>query len=353
MKPVAMLAAVLPLLAAVRADDAAGAWDSLPPLPDPRGVASPFAGVSHGVVIVAGGANFPDKMPWEGGRKVWHDAIRVLERPDGAWRTAGRLPRPLAYGVSVTCGNVVVAIGGSDAERHHAEVLTWEWRDGALAAAAWNPGPLPVALANAAGAVDASGNVFVACGSHEPGEQAASRRVFMVSSREPGAKWRELPELPGPARLLPVAAADGDAFFVFGGAALERSGDRVVRRYLKDAWRWSPREGWKALAEMPAPCVAAPSPAPVADGCCWLIGGDDGSRVGFAPPERHPGFPGTVFRYRIAADRWEAAGRAPAPRATLPCVPMDGRFVLPSGEVRPGVRSPEVWRFAPEVPAPR
>ena len=352
-----MMPRLLPLallLTAVssEADEASGIWGRLPPLPDPRGVASPFAGVSRGVLIVAGGANFPDKMPWEGGRKVWHDTIRVLERPDGEWRTAGRLPRPLAYGVSVTSGDIVMAIGGSDAERHHLDVLTWEWRDGGLAAAAWHPGPLPVPLANAAGAVDGNGNVYVACGSTEPGEQAASKRVFTVSCGAAGARWRELPELPGPARILPVAAADGGSFFVFGGAALERSGDRVVRRYLNDAWRWSPRTGWQALADLPSPCVAAPSPAPVADGCCWLIGGDDGSRVGFSPPERHPGFPGAILRYRIAADRWEMAGRTPAPRATLPCVPMAGRFILPSGEVRPGVRSPEVWTFAP-APAAR
>ena len=38
-------------------------WNQLPSLPDPLGVAAPIAGVSGGALVVAGGANFPGKMP--------------------------------------------------------------------------------------------------------------------------------------------------------------------------------------------------------------------------------------------------------------------------------------------------
>jgi len=57
-------------------------WKPLPPIPDPVGVAAPFAGVSGGALIVAGGANFPDRPPWQGGTKVWHDAVWVLDKPE-------------------------------------------------------------------------------------------------------------------------------------------------------------------------------------------------------------------------------------------------------------------------------
>src|SRR5688572_7918347 len=71
-------------------------WTSLPPLPDPLGFAGPYAGVSNGALLVAGGANFPEGPPWEGHPKVWHDRIFVLERPDGQWRQADdTLPRAL------------------------------------------------------------------------------------------------------------------------------------------------------------------------------------------------------------------------------------------------------------------
>src|SRR5262245_15169524 len=68
-------------------------WKSLPPIPDPVGFAAPFAGVSGGALIVAGGANFPDAMPWEGGQKVWYDAVYALPEPDGKWLTGFKLPR--------------------------------------------------------------------------------------------------------------------------------------------------------------------------------------------------------------------------------------------------------------------
>ena len=53
-------------------------WSELDPIPDQHGLAGMFAGVSHGVLIAAGGANFPDAPPWQNGTKVWHDTIFAL-----------------------------------------------------------------------------------------------------------------------------------------------------------------------------------------------------------------------------------------------------------------------------------
>ena len=44
-------------------------WEKLPPLPNRGGLGSPYAGVSNGKLLVAGGANFPQSPPWEGGKK--------------------------------------------------------------------------------------------------------------------------------------------------------------------------------------------------------------------------------------------------------------------------------------------
>ena len=49
------------------------------------------------------------------------------------------------------------------------------------------------------------------------------------------------------------------------------------------------------------------------------------------------------MEYDAKRDLWSLQGTAPAPRATAPVVAWDGGFVIPSGEMRPGVRSPEVW----------
>lgn len=337
------------LLGSVQAQE----WTQLPPLPDKLGVAGPYAGISNRALLLAGGANFPDKMPWDSGKKAWLDRIWVLELPDGSWKDAGKLPRPLAYGVSLTVDDKVLCLGGGDAQTHTTEVLTMTWKDGALKLQApANPGPLPVPLAFAAGAADSRGRVYLACGLEEPGEKVASNRVFRADWRAATPKWESLPPLPAEPRLLPVAATDGVTFYVFGGAALERLNGKIARRYLTDAWSYTDQQGWKKLAALPSACVAAPSPAPVTGGGIFLLGGDDGSLTGFSPPAQHPGFPGTTLRYDLAQKTWSKLGKVPAPRATLPTVPWEGSFIFPSGEMRPGVRSAEIWKWTGRPTSP-
>ncbi len=316
-------------------------WNPLPPLPDPLGVAAPFAGVSGGALLVAGGANFPGKMPWEGGTKVWHDRVWVLEMPEGPWREAGRLPRRLAYGISITWRDRLVCVGGSDADRHYAAAFCLSWKGGGITTESLPP--LPIPLSGSSGAL--VGDVlYVACGSEEPGEQRATNRAFSLDLSAQTPAWRELPPLPGNPRILASGAARDGAFYVFGGAALEPNANgKTGRVYLLDAWSYQPSEGWQRLPDLPKPSVAAPSPSPVIGGRILLIGGDDGSRVGFQPIEKHPGFPGGILAYDPALNRWSDAGVTPAPRATTPTAEWRNLWVIPSGEARPGVRSPEVW----------
>src|SRR5262245_11038976 len=139
MKTILVMVALCPA-----ADAPAGGVTRLPPLPDKEGFAGAFAGVSRGALVVAGGANFPDKKPWEGGSRVWYDTIFVLERPDGEWKVAGRLPRPLGYGVSVSHGTGMVCVGGSDATRHHADAFRLEWKTGRVVTTPLPPLPRPL-----------------------------------------------------------------------------------------------------------------------------------------------------------------------------------------------------------------
>ena len=43
------------------------------------GLAGPYTGIDDGVLIVAGGANFPDKLPWKGGPKTYYTEIFILK----------------------------------------------------------------------------------------------------------------------------------------------------------------------------------------------------------------------------------------------------------------------------------
>ncbi|HRT57215.1 MAG TPA: galactose oxidase [Candidatus Paceibacterota bacterium] len=320
-------------------------WQQLPPLPDKVGFAGSFAGTSGKALIVAGGANFPDKMPWEGGVKIWHDEVFVLEHPEGPWKAGFKLPLRSGYGISVTADDSVVCIGGSDASGHLTNVFRLQWRQGKLLCQ--DLPPLPLALANACGAL-VGRSVYVAGGTDTPDASRALKKFLRLDLSNPTPQWEELTPWPGPARMLATAAAVDGSFFVVGGADLAPGpAGQPLRTYLKDGYRFTPGQGWRRVADMPNPVVAAPSPAPVINGCGFLvIGGDDGSLVDFQPRSQHPGFPKRVLHYDASRDQWSIAGETPAPRATLPTARWNGLHVIPSGEARPGVRSPEVWALS-------
>ena len=50
-----------------------------------------------------------------------------------------------------------------------------------------------------------------------------------------------------------------------------------------------------------------------------------------------------------AKNLWRTNGEAPAPRATASVAWRQIRFVIPGGELRPGVRSPEDWTLRLET----
>ena len=317
-------------------------WEKLPPIPDRLGFAGPFVGSHNGALLVAGGANFPDKLPWEGGTKVWYDTVFVLEKADGTWKKAGKLPRPLGYGVSLTSKDGVLCIGGSDAQRHYAETFLIRCEKAQVRTEPLPPLPRP--CANFCGAL--VGQVAYVAGGLETASATNTLKTFWsLDLSLPRPQWKELDPWPGPARMLATAAALDGGFFLASGADLtvDESG-KTVRRYLKDAYLYKPGKGWKRLADLPRPAVAAPTPAPVLHKFSVLIlGGDDGSLVNYQPLDQHPGFPRSIVAYSAKADTWDACGEMPAAHVTTCLTAWNGRLIIPSGEVRPGIRSPAVW----------
>ena len=143
--------------------------------------------------------------------------------------------------------------------------------------------------------------------------------------------------------MLATAGALDDAFYLAAGTALKRVNGKVERTYLCDAWRYKRDQGWQRLADLPKACSAGATPALVFDSTLFLIGGDDGSLAGFQPVEKHPGFSRRVLEYHTGSDTWSIGKEAPFQNATVQTAFWFGRFMFAGGEVRPGVRSSEVW----------
>lgn len=320
----------------------------LPPVPDPTGFAGAFAGVEGTMLVAGGGANFPDgKMPWEGGKKVWHDRLFALDlsAEGAAWREIGRLPEPNGYGLSLTTEEGVLLIGGGNAERHFATVRRMRLGDGKPDFESLPS--LPEPLAQMAGVL-AGRRVHVCGGIRNPGDTRASAAHRMLDLDAVERGWQELPPLPAAGRILATAGAVGEDWILAGGCSLAADAEgKPVRTYLREVWRFSAGK-WKRLADMPRAAVAAASPAPARGGSLYVISGDDGSQTGLPSPAAHRGFTGEILRYDSRKDAWSVAGELeiPAP-VTLPTAPWKDGHVLFNGELKPGVRTPQVFLFTP------
>lgn len=349
MKAAVLLALTLGMTALSAPPPSTGSWSQLAALPDAEGFAGAFGGVSGDALLVAGGANIVGDRWGQTLNKVWYDDVYLLDRPDGGWRKVGKLARPNGYGVSVTVPNGVLCIGGGDARENFRDVTLLTWSGGQLSSKALPPLPRPCAMM--CGSLVGQ-TVYLAGGIDTPSATSALKTFWALDLNAVDAGWRELEPCPGPARILGVAGAMEGAFYLFSGASLSAGADgKPVRQYLRDAWRYVPGRGWEQLADLPRPAVAAASPAPSEGGWLHVCSGDDGANVTFEPVQKHPGFPHDTLCYDPQGNTWKIQPGLPFSRATVPVVVWRGSYVLPNGEVRPRVRTPEVWRWGLPDPA--
>jgi N-acetylneuraminic acid mutarotase len=323
-------------------------WELLPPLPDPEGFAGMFAGPSGDTLLVAGGANFPDTRPWDGGKKRWYDTIFLLRDAKDGWHIGGRLPRPAGYGVSINTGTSVLCAGGSNAERHLDSVFTLTMTERGIDTH-WLP-PLPCTCAHMSGAL-LNDHVYIAGRLEGPDATSAMKTFWTLNLQKPDLGWRVLPPCPGPARMLAASGVTDTEFCVFGGINLNVGANgKTARSYLKDAYAYRPEAGWRRLADLPSALAAGPSPAPRApDGSLLLLTGDDGKSGHVAGPN-HPGFRAEMFAYHPAQNFWSQPVPIPFGRVTLPSILWRGRWIFPSGEGRPPYRTPEGWELESSFP---
>ncbi|QNE41941.1 galactose oxidase (plasmid) [Hymenobacter sp. NBH84] len=342
-------------------------YHSLPALPPQQGQANPgvagaFAGVSHGALLVAGGANFPNGYPWQNGPKVWHATVYVLTGKGSRqrWQLAQPLAQPLAYGASVGWHNQLIGLGGNNADRRHSQVFTLTWDADAGQVQQGTLPNLPLALANHAAAV--LGDVLYVFGGES--DHGTEKSLYALNLRHPATGWQRRADLPGPARAFTALAALGEALYVLGGRETV-AGTTTV---FKDAYRYEPaQDHWAALPDMPV-ALAAHGAAAAGPHALLIPGGDDGVRLQQiealnrqlattpAGPAHndllqrrnalqavHPGFRREVWEFRPGSRRWAVVDTLPYPApVTTPVVRRGRQLLLPSGEISPGVRTPAI-----------
>ena len=355
-------------------------FSQIPPAPGDSiqlGVAGPFAGISNDALIVAGGANFPQPV-WETEKK-YYDQIYVLtkkQNQDGkidlSWRNSFKLDYPVAYGASVTTPLGVVYMGGSNGKQifSKAFLLNWDSEKNKISSEYLPDLPLPCAFGYAT-FIDKI--IYFAGGQNDLGLESTMKNFWALDLSEfkesgtSGLKWNELPPWPGPSRALNITIGQHNGVtncvYVISGRRSNQDGEM---EFLKDVYEFNPTKfdpqyfnsktkeyhgqgrfayPWRKRADAPFSIMAGTG-IDIGQSHIFILGGDDGSIMSIANQlkDKHPGFPKRSFAYHTITDTWINAGTIPANHVTTTAFKWGNDILIPSGEIRPRVRSPKIWK---------
>ena len=323
-----------------------------------KGVSACYCGVINGYLYIAGGCNFPDKPVAEGGKKRFYKAIYAAKlNAEGnrlEWKTVGQMPQPAAYGVSVTYENSLIFVGGNNETGGLTTAI--RLRPTATGMQQEALPSLPHALDNMAGAV--VGHILYVVGGNCEG--VATQKVWSLDLKNTAKEgWKEEPSIPGIARVQPIAAAlAGGLLGVWGGFA-PKTDSKVAQLAMNGASYNAGCGTWTAL---PVPtdalgeevftggatAIATPQKGVV------VVGGVN-KDVFLAAINKLPEgyllhepewyrFNNRVLCYRDGA--WTQLFQHPSvTRAGCALAYWDGWVYVVGGELKPGIRTPEIVRF--------
>ncbi len=323
-----------------------------------KGVSACYCGVINGYLYIAGGCNFPDKPVAEGGKKRFYKAIYAAKlNAEGnrlEWKTVGQMPQPAAYGVSVTYENSLIFVGGNNETGGLTTAI--RLRPTATGMQQEALPSLPHALDNMAGAV--VGHILYVVGGNCAG--VATQKAWSLDLKNTAKEgWKEEPSIPGIARVQPIAAAlEGGLLGVWGGFA-PKTDSKAAQLAMNGASYNAGCGTWTAL---PVPtdalgeevftggatAIATPQKGVV------VVGGVN-KDVFLAAINKLPEgyllhepewyrFNSRVLCYRDGA--WTQLLQHPSvARAGCALAYWDGWLYVVGGELKPGIRTPEIVRF--------
>ena len=328
-----------------------------------KGVSACFAGVTDGLLMMAGGCNFPKIPAKDGGVKEYYQDIYITELLVDtvfSWRKIGKLPQPIAYGVSVSTSNGIICIGGMNAGGALNTVYRIRIEKNRKASVEVLPS-LPCALDNMSGCT--LGNTLYIAGGNKNGKPSNSFYCLDLEKLSEG--WQELPSFPGSPRIQLVCASQIDAtgrlaFYLWGGFATSLKGRPASLSV--DGYVYSP--DLKKWMSLPTPTdeygetisLGGGNAVAWGDSLILCMGGvnKDIFLQALQQPApdylSHPAewyrFNNHLLAYNTCSGQWQVIDCIPATaRAGAACVVYGGNIFCINGELKPGIRTPEITRI--------
>ena len=312
----------------------------LPSIPDAayaKGVSAPFCGAIGDTLVVAGGANFPDKPLLEGGSKRVYADIWAFS--DGAWTHAGELPDSTAYGATFQVSDGLVFAGGNVCGSTTDKVYKVCLAGGKASVTPLPPLPVPMEQ----------------CGWSKDGETLfLAGRDGVFCCREGAYVWQKLCDIPEPL-VQPVAYATGGRLYLWGGFNPQTllapdTGHCLDLESLQ----------WGSAAAVPdGGTFVGATGITLPDGRLVVVGGVNRAVFERAlrntPEDRIPYLSRDPEWYRFRKEiyvfdgkiqKWSLYGQTSFAALAGPGVAANVQGVFVSGgELKPGVRSPKTFCF--------
>ncbi|MBJ7882127.1 sodium/solute symporter [Gelidibacter salicanalis] len=329
------------------------------------GYAGMLGGAHNGVILAAGGANFPEGKPWEGGKKVWSASVFILEH--GQWRlSTTQLPMPLGYSASVSTAQGVLCIGGNNEGLISDSVFLLAYNKVSKEVDITKYPKLPEPLAFTSAVVDED-FVYVIGGNSKDGSTNSFYRLSLKGKQN----WERLKDFPGRPRALHTTAIQETQttkkLFVIGGRS-ESPGKKseALTNYLSYDFKnkvWAD-EGDLLIKDTPRVLMGA-SAEVMGSMHIMVYGGSDavlfdeletiGRQLATTPNDstataltsrrdgilnNHPGFSKDILAYNTITKKWfvydQLTTQIPV---TALAFKNNGDFIIVSGEVSPGIRT--------------
>lgn len=340
---------------------------SLATLPDQRlqeGLAGTFFGKQNNWFVMAGGSAFPNGKPWQNGTKyIANDVMIFSLNAQGKFdlvKHEAALPVPLAEGSYASIPEGLLCIGGQSTDSIVSNVYLVSF-DGTTIQVKEYPS-LPVAVKNSTATV-VGNQVFLVGGESADGRSTNQFLKLDLSQLDRG--WQIMPNLPvalSGATLTSQQDGEEISIYAFGGRAKT---DNQLTAFYSSVYHFSlSKSEWTQKRpirvgdeEIPLAVATASS---VGGSHILLYGGDTGTT--FSKVERamadgnlalrdtlwmsHPGFNTRILVYNTITDVWFDAGKTSFSPVAVTADISDGAHVyVASGEIRPGVRSPQIIKL--------
>jgi N-acetylneuraminate epimerase len=331
------------------------------------GFAGPVAGMQAGRLMIGGGANFPDSMPWLGGKKKYYDDVYVYEEKGKEFvliTKTFKLPFAIAYAACCSTEQGVVVAGGENEKGISNKVFLLQWNKKAGTAIIKDLPDLPVAVTNAA-AVAVGTKVYLAGGETLSG---TSNQVLVLDLNDAIGGWKQLPSLPQSLSHTVLTVQNnshGLAIYAAGGRMKNANGisDLYSSLFAFDLQK----NEWITKKSLPY-TLSAGTGAATGSGYILLFGGDKGdvfhkteeliaainketnaekremlNKEKIYLQSTHPGFSSEVLLYDTIKDEWKTIDNIPfeAP-VTTTAITRRNYVLIPGGEIKAGIRTPFV-----------